>query len=100
MKVQIAIRGRRYTLKSDEGDVDLTAVARYVDQRMSEIASRPGSLDEYTIAMLAALNIASDFERYRREVDAHLGDVERELASAAVLLGEGLAPDAPVEDES
>lgn len=95
MKVQIAIRGRKYTLKSDEGDVDLVSVARYVDQRMAEIAARPGNLDEYTIAMLAALNIASDFERYKREVDAHLADVERELASTAVLLGEGAADEEP-----
>jgi cell division protein ZapA len=90
VKVQITIRGRRYTLKSDEGDVDLPSIARYVDQRMAEIAARPGNLDEYTIAMLAALNIASDYERYRREVDVHLADVERDLASTAVLLGEGL----------
>ncbi len=86
MKVQISIRGRRYTVRSDEEDIDLQAIARYVDSRMAEIAQKTGSFDDYTIAMLAALNIASDFERFRQDVDADLADLDRELASTAVLL--------------
>jgi len=86
MKVQITIRGRRYTVKSDEGDVDLPSVARYVDARMTEVAERTGTFDDYTVAMLAALNIASDFERYRRSVDAELADLDREVAAVEVLL--------------
>ena len=86
MKVQINIRGRNYTVRSDEDDVDLQEIATYVDGRMAEIANRSGSFDEYTIAMLAAMNIASDFERFRREVDDELVEVDRDLASTAVLL--------------
>ena len=86
MKVQITLRGRRYTVKSDEDDVDLPQVAAYVDARMTEVAERTGVFDDYTIAMLAALNIASDFERFRRQVDQQLTDLDRDLASTAVLL--------------
>jgi cell division protein ZapA (FtsZ GTPase activity inhibitor) len=84
MKVKITIRGRSYTVRSDEGDVDLAQIARYVDERMQQIA-RPG-LDDYTVAMLAALNIAQDFARFRRDVDADLEGLDRDLASTAVLL--------------
>lgn len=86
MKVQITIRGRRYTVRSDENDVDLQAIAQYVDRRMNEVGGKGGALDDYTVAMLACLNIASDFERFRREVDAELGDIDRELASTAMLV--------------
>lgn len=85
MKVQITIRGRSYTLRSDE-DEDLPAIAAYVDRKMSEIASRSTRMDEYTIAMLAALNIASEFDRFRRQVDEDLASVDRELASTEVLI--------------
>lgn len=85
MKVQISIGGRRYTLRSDE-DEDLQAIARYVDRKMAEIADRGVRVDEYTLALLAALNIASEFERFRREVDADLAALDRDLASTAVLL--------------
>lgn len=86
MKVQIQIRGRKYTVRSDEEGEDLVAIARYVDAKMSEIAGRGSSADEYTVAMLAALNIASEFDRFRRQVDNDLAGVDRELASTAVLL--------------
>ena len=54
------------------------------------MASRPGAIDEYTVAMLAAMNIASDFERFRRQVDNELEALDRELASAAVVLESSL----------
>lgn len=87
MKVQISIRGRTYTVRSDEDDVDLQAVAKYVDDRMSEIAGRASAgLDEYTVAMLACMNIASDFERYRRSLNEELGALDRELAASEAVL--------------
>lgn len=85
MKVHISIRGRTYTLRTDE-DEDLPAIARYVDRKMGEIASRSPRMDDYTVAMLTALNIASELERFRKEVDAELASLDRELASAMVLL--------------
>lgn len=96
MKVQISIRGRKYTLRSDE-DEDLQSIARYVDRKMGEIADRGARVDDYTLAMLAALNIASEFERFRREVDGQLATLDRDLASTAVLL-EAALPDAGGDD--
>ena len=86
MKVQITVRGRKYTVRSDEDDVDLNQIAKYVDGKMLEISRRSSTFDEYTIAMLAALNIASEFERFKREVDEELQSIDREVASTAVLL--------------
>jgi len=94
MKVRITIRGRTYTVRSDEDDVDLQEVARYVDARMGEIAGRTSAgFDEYTVAMLACLNIASDFERYRRRVDSELEGLERDLAAAEVVLRAAMPQD-------
>lgn len=97
MKVQISIGGRKYTLRSDE-DEDLQAIARYVDRRMAEIAGRASRVDDYTLALLAALNIASEFERFRRDVDEELGRLDRDLASTVVLL-EAALPEEPIPDD-
>lgn len=87
MKVRITIRGRTYTVRSDEDDVDLQEVAHYVDAKMTEVGSRTSAgFDEYTVAMLACLNIASEFERYRRRIDERLVDLDRDLAAAEVVL--------------
>ncbi|MFK7931212.1 MAG: cell division protein ZapA [Myxococcota bacterium] len=87
MKVQISVRGRTYTVKSDEDDVDIEAVAQYVDDRMNEISTRGSAgMDEYTVAMLACMNIASDFERYRRQVGEEFRAIDRELAASEAVL--------------
>lgn len=91
MKVQITIRGRTYTVRSDDQGEDLQAIARYVDEKMAEIADRSPRFDDYTVAMLAAMNIASELDRFRREVDEELGAIDHELASTAVLLDAGTA---------
>ena len=56
MATQITIRGRQYTVRSDEPSEDLHAVAKYVDGKMGELASRSSTFDDYTVAMLAALH--------------------------------------------
>jgi cell division protein ZapA (FtsZ GTPase activity inhibitor) len=98
MKVHISIRGRTYTLRTDE-DEDLQAIARVVDRKMSEIASRSQRMDDYTVAMLTALNIASELERFRKQMDTELASLDRELASAMMLLESASQPRAPVEEE-
>jgi cell division protein ZapA (FtsZ GTPase activity inhibitor) len=87
MKTQIEIRGRRYTVRSDEEDVDLQALAAYVDRQIAEVADRAPSLDDYTATMLAALNIASEYERLRRRVASELDGLDRELAATQAVLG-------------
>lgn len=87
MKVQITIAGRTYTVRSDEEGLDLPALGRYVDARMSEVAQgAPPGLDDYTVAMLACLNIASDFERFRRAVGQALDHVDDELTASLLML--------------
>lgn len=98
MKVQIAVRNRRYTVRSDESGIDLQAVANYVNAKMDEVAGKTATLDEYTIAMLAALNIASEFERFRQQVNQTLTELDREVASTAVLLEAALPKTADGEE--
>jgi len=100
MKVQISIRGRTYTVRSDDAEEDLQAIARAVDAKMAEIAGRSGRFDEYTVALLTALNIASEYDRFRRQVDADLESIDRELASTAVLLEAALPGRADEEVEA
>ncbi|MCO4744009.1 MAG: cell division protein ZapA [Proteobacteria bacterium] len=87
MKTQIEIRGRRYTVRSDEDDVDLQALAAYVDRQIGDVAGRSASLDDYTAAMLAALNIASDYERLRRRMASELEILDRDIAATEAMLG-------------
>jgi cell division protein ZapA (FtsZ GTPase activity inhibitor) len=84
MSVQITIRNRQYTLRSDEPEEDLEAVARYVDGRMESMSK--GSLDEYTVALLTALNIASEYHRFRQQVIERIGGLDKDVAAVSAIL--------------
>lgn len=88
MTVQITIRGRQYSLRSDEPEEDLAAIAAYVNGKMDEVAR--SSFDEYTVALLSALNIASEYHRFRREVAEKLEGYERELATIGAVIEAGV----------
>ena len=89
VKVQIAIRGRPFTLRSDK-DEDLRAIGAYVESQIEELAKRSPQLDDYSLAVLAALNIAAEYERFRRDVESDLGELDRELASVEMLVAASL----------
>jgi cell division protein ZapA len=92
MKVRVSIQGQNYTVRSQEDDLDLREIARYVDAKMSDVANKANSLDNYTVAMLAALNIASDFKRFQLRVDHELARMDRELSGISVLMDASLPP--------
>ena len=63
----VEIFGQTYNVRG-EGDPDyLAELARFVDSRMREVASQVATVDPMKIAILAALNIADEFSRFRRE---------------------------------
>jgi cell division protein ZapA len=63
----VEIFGQTYNVRG-EGDPDyLTELARFVDSRMREVAAQVATVDPMKIAILAALNIADEFSRYRKQ---------------------------------
>ena len=63
----VEIFGQTYNVRGD-GDPDyLLELARFVDTRMREVAAQVATVDPMKIAILAALNIADEFSRYRRQ---------------------------------
>lgn len=63
----VEIFGQTYNVRGN-GDPDyLAELARFVDSRMREVAAQVATVDPMKIAILAALNIADEFSRYRRQ---------------------------------
>ena len=69
----VEIFGQTYNVRGD-GDPDyLMELARLVDTRMREVAGQVATVDPLKIAILAALNIADEFSRYRKHRDDTAG---------------------------
>lgn len=69
----VEIFGQAYQVRGD-GDPDyLMELARFVDSRMREVAGQVATVDPMKIAILAALNIADEFSRFRKERETAAG---------------------------
>ena len=69
----VEIFGQTYNVRG-EGDPDyLAELAQFVDSRMREVAASVATVDAAKIAILAALNIADEFSRYRKERESAAG---------------------------
>ena len=86
MQVKITIRGRSYTVRGDESGGDIQQIAADVDARMEEVAGHTRTFDEYTIALLTALNLASELHQIRQMVASRLDDFDRDMASISAML--------------
>jgi cell division protein ZapA len=65
--ISVEIFGQTYSVRG-EGDPDyLAELARFVDTRMRDVAAQVATVDPMKIAILAALNIADEFSRFRRQ---------------------------------
>jgi cell division protein ZapA len=81
--VKVEICGRSYTLRGIEPEA-ARHLAATVDRRMKAIAGDSATADTLKLAILAALNLADDLERLRREA---LYRTERARTRAEELVG-------------
>ncbi|HEY3054576.1 MAG TPA: cell division protein ZapA [Thermoanaerobaculia bacterium] len=74
---EVEIFGQTYNVRG-EGDPNyLTELARFVDARMREVAAEVTTVDPMKIAILAALNIADEFSRFRKQRDSAATWIEK-----------------------
>src|SRR5690349_25167803 len=63
----VEIFGQSYNVRGDGDPNYLAELARFVDSRMREVAAQVATVDPVKIAILAALNIADEFSRFRKQ---------------------------------
>ncbi|HSN69066.1 MAG TPA: cell division protein ZapA [Thermoanaerobaculia bacterium] len=85
--VSVEIFGETYNVRGEGDPAYLTELARTVDDRMREIAPQVATGDPTKIAILAALNIADEFSRYRRERETGVGKWKRKTEQLIERLG-------------
>lgn len=82
-KVIVNIHGQEYTMVGSESQEYMQYVAKYVNDKMTEVANNSSQLSTSMIAVLTCLNIADDYiknkdelEKLRKEVIKPLQELE------------------------
>ncbi|MBI1813405.1 MAG: cell division protein ZapA [Deltaproteobacteria bacterium] len=65
--VDVVIMGQMLTVASDDGPEHVRAVARFVDDQMRAMTAEGRAVATIDVALLAALNIASKYQKLKRE---------------------------------
>jgi len=74
-RMVVRIFNREYALKTPRSEADLLKIAKIVDSSMREIAESTSVVSTERVAVLAALNIASELIKIKEEKER----LEREL---------------------
>lgn len=82
--VDVEIMGQRLLVSSDDEVEHVRAVARLVDETMRAMATAEGPVATLDVALLAALNIASEYQKLK-ERDQELTDAVDRLARRLTL---------------
>lgn len=83
--VEVKIMGQKVVLRSDDEEQYIRKVAEYVDGKMQEVSQTTGSRGKYSVAILAALNIADEYHRLKDNhnvVAARVDELLENLTSA------------------
>ncbi len=89
--VEVVIMGQTFSVTSDDGEAHVREVAAYVDRTMREIATRGKVVSSFTAAVLAALNIASEWHKLRQnvaEMDAAIDRLAARLDDTSGVAGD------------
>ena len=89
--ITVEILGQRYPIRSSLDTTYVTELATYVDQKMRTASDRTAGGDSVRVAVLAALNIADEYFRYRKSGSAIRGDVNEVAQELEQLVDEALS---------
>jgi cell division protein ZapA len=67
--VQVEIFGQSYAVKAGEDPSYVEKLAAFVDEQMKDVSRASGAVDSVRVAVLAALNLADECWRLRRELE-------------------------------
>lgn len=68
--VEVQILGQSYSIKTDEEEAYIKALAKYVDERLKEIYSVAPNINHVKAAIMAAFGIADELFKLRMEQES------------------------------
>jgi cell division protein ZapA len=89
-RVQVEIYGQSYSIRGESDPAYTRELAAFVDGKMKEIEKGTGTVDPLRVAILAAITIADELSRERKQRNA----VENTTASAVKRILELTEPSA------
>ena len=76
-QIRVKIRNHEYLILSEDDQGHVNEIAEYVNKKLKEVEESEEGLSEKKVAILGALNIASDYFRVLKERDEILDKIRQ-----------------------
>ncbi|MFH1654293.1 MAG: cell division protein ZapA [Pseudomonadota bacterium] len=84
--VEVTIMGQKFLIKGDSDETYVKEIANYVDRKVNEVQSKTKSVASLNVVILAAMNIADEFFKFRKEKDDKFQKVEKKIQNMVELI--------------
>jgi cell division protein ZapA (FtsZ GTPase activity inhibitor) len=74
--VEVIILGQQYKITGEAPDEYIHELARYVDAQIRDVCGKNPSISPMKASILAALNIADELQKYKKEQESLTKDIE------------------------
>lgn len=78
--VEVSIMGQKFMVRSESDDQYVVDVANFVNKKIADIISKTKSVPSLNVVLLAAMNIADEFFKYKNKKDQTFQQVEKKIA--------------------
>jgi cell division protein ZapA len=68
--VEVQILGQSYSIKTDEDEIYIKSLARYIDEKLKEIYSVAPNISQSKATVMAAFGIADELFKLRMEQES------------------------------
>ncbi|MDP2600309.1 MAG: cell division protein ZapA [Deltaproteobacteria bacterium] len=85
-QIEIKVMGQKFVVRSDSSEDYVNQVATFVDQKMNEVVKNSKSVASLNVAILAAMNIADEYLKYRMNKERQHTQVEKKIKDVIELI--------------
>lgn len=85
-EVEIRVLGQKFMVRSDSGDDYVGEVVSFVDQKMNDVMKSSKSVASLNVAILAAMNIADEFLKYKNQKEKKLNEAREKIKGLIELI--------------
>ena len=77
--IEVVIMGQKFLVRSESEENYVTEVSGFVDKKINEVMQSTKSVASLNVALLAAMNIADEYLKFRRGTDTRIDKVEKKI---------------------
>ena len=85
-QIEIKILGQKFMVRSDSDEEYINKVASFVDEKVNEMMRTSKSVASLNMVILAAMNIADEFFKYKMQKDKQVSFVEKKIKDVIELI--------------